>query len=140
LTGALETDARPSRPEFPAAWKSQPNAMFNAGDPKPERLPWGPPKWTREQTYDEDLAKFLGDLACGGDVPEAQTRGLASRALDPASDASSRLWPKLFASRVTGPDCLPAKGLPEDMRRMLERLAARSGPSKAPEASAPGSS
>ncbi len=51
-----------------------------------------------------------------------------------------RLWPKLFAARVTGPDCPPAKGLPEDMRRQLEQLAARSGPSKAAEATAPGPS
>jgi hypothetical protein len=116
--------------------------MFNAGDPKPEPFSWGKPTWATEQAYDDDLAKYLGDLACGGDVPEAQTRGLALRALYLArpSEEPDRLWPRFFAARVTGRDCPPAKELPEDMRRALEQLAAQVGSSKLPEALAPGSS
>jgi uncharacterized protein YjbI with pentapeptide repeats len=111
LTKTLGTGDRPSRPEFPAIWQSQPNVMFNAGDPKPEPFPWGKPTWT-EQTYDEALAKFLGELACGSEVSEAQTRGLAWRALELNSPFSfgnepGRLWPKLFAATVLGPDCPP---------------------------------
>jgi uncharacterized protein YjbI with pentapeptide repeats len=150
LTKALETDNRPSRPEFPATWRSQPNIMFNAGapepesfpwDPEPESFPWGAPKWATEDAYDESLAQFLGNLACGRDVPETHTRGLASRALDPLLPdiEPDRLWPKLFAVRVLGPDCPPAKGLPDDTRRRLEQLAAKPGPPKVPEATAPGS-
>jgi uncharacterized protein YjbI with pentapeptide repeats len=151
-TKALGTDDRPSRPDFPDEWRSQSNVMFNCDGPPRERIdqcdpaplpfPWGLRKWATEQAYDRDLADFLGDLACRGDVPEAQTRGLALRSLNlagPSSDERDRLWPKLFAARVSGPDCPPAKELPEDMRRQLEQLAARSGPSKAPRAIAPGS-
>jgi uncharacterized protein YjbI with pentapeptide repeats len=131
LTNALEAEARPSRPEFPVAWQSEPNVMFDAVDPEPEPFSWGPRKWVTEQAYDEELADFVGDLGCGGDVPEAQTRGLASRALATSADPV-RPWPKLFAARVIGPDCPPAERLPEDMRRQLEQLAAKPGPSKAP--------
>jgi hypothetical protein len=139
LTQALKTDGRPSRPEFPAIWQSQPNVMFDAGDPNPEPFPWGKPTWT-EQTYDETLAKFLGDLACSRNAPEAQIRGIAYRALYflvPWVD-SDRLWRKLFAARVLGPDCPPAKGLREETHRQLEQLAAQSALSKTPEATAPG--
>ena len=99
--------------------------MFEPGDPEPEPFDWGPRKWATEEAYDEDLAKFLGDLACGSDVPEAQTRGLARRALDLRT--SGRVRPPLaqaLAARLIGPDCPPAKGLPDDMRRQLEELAA----------------
>jgi uncharacterized protein YjbI with pentapeptide repeats len=91
-----------------------------------------------EQAYEEELAKFLGDLACRDHIPEAQTRGLAARALD-RLDEPNRLWPILFAVRVTGPDCPPAKGLSQDQRFELEVLAAESRPSKAAETIAPGS-
>jgi hypothetical protein len=111
--------------------RSEQNVMFEPGDPEPEPLDWGPPKWPTEQAYDEDLAKFLGDLACGRDVSEAQTRGLARRALVTAGFDKSikgepdRVWLWLFAARLIGPDCPPAKGLPEDMRHQLEQLAAK---------------
>jgi hypothetical protein len=77
------------------------------------------------------LAKFLGDLACDRDVPEAQANGLARRALDTGRPQifwrgePDRFWPGLFATRIIGPDCPPAKGLPDNLRRLLERLAAR---------------
>ena len=102
--------------------------MFEAGDPQPEPFEWGNRKWATERAYDEDLAKLLGELACGRDVAEAQTRGLAPRALEGARAQGSeadRLWPRLFAARVIGTDCPPAEGLPGDVRRRLEELAAQ---------------
>ena len=123
--GALRDDDRPARPEFPHEWQSQPNVMFEPGDPEPEPYEWGPRKWATEQAYDEDLAKFLGDLACGREVPEAQTRGLARRALAGGNGLiDSPLLGERLAARLTGPDCPPAKGLPDDLRRQLEQLAA----------------
>jgi uncharacterized protein YjbI with pentapeptide repeats len=134
LTAALSTGDRPPRPDFPEAWGSDPNVMFTCDGPPRERIdhcdpvplpfPWGRAKWFSEHEYDRDLAEFLGDLACGRDVPEAQTRGLANRAVW-IGRAPDRLWPRIFAARVTGPDCPPAAGLPEDMRRNLEELAAQ---------------
>ena len=64
---------------------------------------------------------FLGELACGPDV--AETQGLAWRALGPES--RDRLFAQLLAARLIGPDCPPAKELPEDMHRRLEELAGR---------------
>jgi hypothetical protein len=120
--------------------------MFNTGDPRPEPFPWGQPTWATQQAYDKALAKLLGDLACSRGAPEAQTRSLASRAVYSLEaqtpgllwgavyiNEPERLWPKLFAARAAGPDCPPAKGLPEDTRKELEELAAQSGLSKAPE-------
>jgi hypothetical protein len=98
--------------------------MFETGDPRAGPFARGEPKWATERAYDEDLAKFLGDLACGRDGPEPHTRGLAQRALRTVGDEPSRVWPALFAARVIGPDCPPAQGLPDHMRRQLEELAA----------------
>jgi hypothetical protein len=119
--------AAPERSAFPGQWRSEPNVMFETADPRPEPFEWGERKWTTERAYDEDLAAFLGDLACGRDVADAQTRGLVRRALEPAQQegAPDRLWHKLFAARVIGTDCPPAAELPQDMRRQLEQLAAR---------------
>jgi hypothetical protein len=113
--------------------------MFETGDPQPEPFTWGRPNWNTERAYDRDLAAFLGDLACSRDAPEAQTRGLARRALEPAGKGEhDRLWPKLFAARVIGPDCSPAEGLPDDVRRQLEQLAAQTDAAAAsPEVSPP---
>ena len=111
--------------EFPEQWRSQPNVMFEAGDPQPEPFAWGERQWTTERAYDEDLGKLLGELACGRDVAEG---GLAPRALEgarPQGSEADRLWPRLFAARVIGTDCPPAEGLPGDMRRRLEELAAQ---------------
>jgi uncharacterized protein YjbI with pentapeptide repeats len=133
MTWRLRDDDRPGVPEFPEAWRRQVDLMFDR-PPTPDS--WGNPKWATEQAYDKDLAGFLGVLACGGNVPEAQARGLARRALD--HDNRDRLFAALLAAHLTGSDCPPAKGLPDDMRRQLEQLAGKSGPSKAPEAIAPG--
>jgi uncharacterized protein YjbI with pentapeptide repeats len=125
LSAMLRTENSP-RSEFPEQWRSEPNVMFETGDPQPEPFAWGEPKWATERAYDEDLAKLLGELACGRDVAEAQIRGLARRALEPARSQGSeadRLWPRLFAARVIGADCPPAKVLPDNVRIQLEQLA-----------------
>jgi uncharacterized protein YjbI with pentapeptide repeats len=127
LTAMLRTEDSPGS-ELPEQWRFEPDVMFETGDPQPESFAWGRPTWDTERAYDEDLAAFLGDLACGPDVAEAQIRGLARRALEPArpqEGAPDRVWPRLFAPRVIGPDCPPAEGLPGDMRRRLEELAAQ---------------
>ena len=116
LTRALRSEERSPRPEFPDEWQSKPNVMFSAGDPEFEPFRWGQPNWVTEEAYDTDLATFLGDLACAADVPEAQTRGLAMR----ATWNSYRLFAWRLAARLIGPDCPPAKGLPDDMRLRLE--------------------
>jgi uncharacterized protein YjbI with pentapeptide repeats len=104
MNEALITGDRPPLPD-PKAW-------FERGDPEPEPLEWSRLKWDRPEEYDKDLAEFLGDLACGRDVLEAQTRGLAWRAFRTTREEPQRIWPRLFADRVTGPDCPPAAGLP----------------------------
>jgi hypothetical protein len=89
--------------------------MFEPGDPAPRAFDWGPRKWATEKAYDKDLAKLLGELACGRDVAEAQTRGLARRALQPVRwprGAPDRLWPRLFAARVIGPTARRRRGCP----------------------------
>jgi uncharacterized protein YjbI with pentapeptide repeats len=116
---------------LPERWRSEPNVMFETGDPRAEPFAWGRRKWDDEQAYDEDLAAFLGDLACGSDAPAAQTRGLARRALElarPEGGEPDRPWPRLFAARVVGPDCPRAEILPDDLRRQLEQLAAQGDP------------
>jgi uncharacterized protein YjbI with pentapeptide repeats len=128
LTAMLRTEKHSPGSDFPEQWRSEPNVMFETGDPQPEPFPWGRPSWHTERAYDEDLAAFLGDLACGRDAPAAQTRGLVRRALEPARPQAGehdRLWPRLFAARVIDTDCSPAEGLPADLHRQLEQLAAQ---------------
>jgi hypothetical protein len=137
LTRRLRTDNRSSRPDLPHGWRSEPNVMFEPGDPEPEPFDWGPRKWPTAPAYDKDLAAFLGDLACAADVPEAQTRGLAYRALRTPDAETSRVWPVLFAARVIGTDCPPAKGLPDEMRRQLEQLATQDEAGAVPPESTP---
>lgn len=132
LNYALRSAQRPAKSNFPEEWRSEPNVMFDPTDFESEPLGWGPAKWATESAYDEDLAVFLGDLACGRDVVEAQTRGLADRALETGGAETSRVWPVLFAARVIGTNCPPAKGLHEDMRRQLEQLAVRGDATAAP--------
>jgi uncharacterized protein YjbI with pentapeptide repeats len=127
LSAMLQIENSPGS-EFPEQWRSEPNVMFEPGDPQPEPFAWGDRQWTTEPAYDEELGQLLGELACGPDVAEAQIRGLARRALEPArpqAGAPDRLWPRLFAARVVGPDCPPAAGLPDNMRHQLEELAAQ---------------
>jgi uncharacterized protein YjbI with pentapeptide repeats len=121
LNEVLRTEKRPARPNFPEKWRSEPNVMFDQSDPAPEPFEWGTPSWATQNAYDKDLATFLGDLACASDVDEALTRGLARRAIY----SEDRMWRTLFAARLIGPDCPPAKGLPDRMRSELEALAAR---------------
>jgi uncharacterized protein YjbI with pentapeptide repeats len=125
------------RPEFLEERQLAPNAIFSAGYPFPAPADWGRHNWATEEAYDEDLATFLGDLACGRDVPEAQAQGLARRALLTFDFEPKRVWPALFAKQVTGPNCPPAKGLAEDMRRQLEQLAAQGDAAAASPQAAP---
>ena len=145
LNVALRTGKLRPGPEFPEEWRWEPNVIFDQNDPEPKPFECGPPRWATEQAYDVELAKSLGELACVPNVPEAQTGGLARRALEATmepmngrehmvgrllglerpSDDPDRLWRRLFAARVIGPDCPPAKGLPDDMRHQLEQLAAQ---------------
>ena len=131
LNAGLRTAERPPRPHFPEEWRSEPTVMFSAGDPDPEPFNWGSSKLTTERTYDEALAKFLGDLACSRDAPEAQVRGLARRALEAArlqDGEPDRVWPRLFAARVIGADCPPAgAGRPHAPPVRTARSAGRCG-------------
>jgi hypothetical protein len=140
LSAMLQAGSAPGS-EFPEPWRSAPNVMFEPGDPEPEPFAWGERRWATERAYDEELAAFLGDLACGREVAQAQTRGLARRALEPArppEGAAERLWPRLFAARVTVADCPPAEALPGDMRRRLDELAAQgNGAVASPQAAPP---
>jgi hypothetical protein len=138
LSAMLQAGSAPGS-GFPEQWRSAPNVMFEPGDPQPQTFTWGRPTWDTGPAYDEDLAAFLGDLACGRDAPEAQIRGLVRRALEPARPQGEpdRVWPRLFAARVIGADCPPAEGLPENLRRQLEELAARGDPAAALPETAP---
>jgi uncharacterized protein YjbI with pentapeptide repeats len=129
LTRALRSEERSPRPEFPDEWQSKPNVMFSAGDPEFEPFRWGQPSWVTEEAYDTNLATLLGRLACAAYVPEAQTRGLATRALWDYE----RLYARRLTARLIGPDCPPAKSLPDDMRRRLQELAAPPEAAAAPE-------
>ena len=114
LSAMLQIENSPGS-GFPEPWRSEPNVMFETGDPRPEPFAWGRPNWDTERAYDEDLAAFLGDLACNRDAPEAQVRGLARRALEAArlqDGEPDRVWPRLFAARVIGADCSLAGGWP----------------------------
>ena len=75
LSAMLQIGNSPG-PEFPAQWRSEPNVLFEAGDPQPEPFAWGAPRWATERAYDEDLAS------------------LARR---------SRLWPRRGRSADPGP-------------------------------------
>ena len=137
LSTMLQIENSPGS-EFPEQWRSEPNVMFETGDPQPEPFAWGDRQWTTEPAYDEELGKLLGELACGPDVAAAQIRGLVRRALGPArpqEGAPDRLWPRVFAARVIAADCAPAEGLPGNMRHQLEELAAQGSAAVAPRAS-----
>ena len=136
LTTALRTGDNPARPYFSVEWQSRPNVMFQFGDPAPEPFSWGQRKWVTEVAYDRDLAEFLVALACRRDETpglsighDAQTQGLALRAIQAEP---GRVWPALFAKKITGRDCPPAKGLPDDVRHQLEELAAQPNAAAAP--------
>jgi hypothetical protein len=138
LSAMLQSGSAPVS-GFAEQWRAAPDVMFEAGDPEPEPFAWGERRWATERAYDEDLAAFLGDLACGRDAPETQLHGLARRALEPArpQGGPERVWPRLFAARIVGADCPPAEGLPENLRRQLQELAARSDQAAALQETAP---
>ena len=67
----------------------------------------------------------------------AASPGVRSSLRDHQEGAPDRLWPRLFAARVIGADCPPAEGLPGDMRRRLEELAAQGDAAVAPPQASP---
>jgi hypothetical protein len=119
---ALRRDERPDHPE----WASTPEVMFEASDLLAEALDWADPM--PEEEYDQELAWFLGDLACGEEGNEHVARGIAQRALNEPD--------RLFAKQLAGPTYRPRMhacgGLPEDVRSNLERLVKRPATKPAP--------
>lgn len=122
LRAVLRDGDRPAVPHFPEAWGTAPTVMFDLDDPLPRRLGWGERPWKTVEEYDKDLAAFLGNLACGTTPPVAH--GLALRALVTDPNEPDRRFPARLAARLTGDDCPPAAGLPDDLRKELEKLAA----------------
>lgn len=131
LRAALVADDRPETPRFPDAWRSAPNVMLDPAGPLPQALGWGARVWATDDAYDEELAEFLGELACGDNATTYVARGLAERVW---SD-SNRLYAKQLAARLTGDNCPPAAELPDDMRANLEQLAAGAPPAESAEQS-----
>jgi uncharacterized protein YjbI with pentapeptide repeats len=126
LRAALRDDDRPEVPRFPDEWRSASKAMFDSRDSLPQRLGWGASSWETIDDYDQDLAAFLGELACGADATTHVAQGIAERA---RSD-SIRLYAKHLAARLTGDDCPTGAELPEDLRAGLKELAVELGTTK----------
>jgi hypothetical protein len=119
LRAGLRNNDRPETPRFPKAWRSAPNVVFDPGDPLPQQLGWGTRVWATLDAYDDDLAAFLGELACGAHATVHIAKGLAERTLS----NRNRLYAKHLAARLIGDDCPTAAGLPEGMRPELKELA-----------------
>ena len=104
--------------------------MFDAHDVVPQQLGWGARVWATVEDYDEDLASFLGELACGDNATVDMAHGLARRVLQEQEaswwlDAAERVYARRLAARLSGDDCAPAEGLPEEVQKRLQELAAR---------------
>jgi uncharacterized protein YjbI with pentapeptide repeats len=135
VTKQLEAALRDDRPDLPS-WQGQPNVIFHGSDPVPRALAWAAPRMT-EAAYDEKLATFLGNLACGDHGSPAQ--GLARRAVNgarPEFGEPDRLLYQRLARRLTSddPEACSAAGLAEHWRSRLEELAARLDPPPAGQA------
>jgi hypothetical protein len=139
LTLGLKAADRPSRPDLSEKWRSTPNVLFEPGDPAPEPFDWGPPKWTSVrgyavedfteewpflEDYEEDLAAYLGTLACSGRhddlMSQARVQWVARRVINGLMSRSSD---GRLAARLIAHDCTPAKALPEATRRSLAVIA-----------------
>jgi hypothetical protein len=123
LRRALRGDDRPEVPPFPKAWRFAPNVMFDPGDPLRQRLGWDSRVWATDKAYDDDLARFLGELACLENDAVHVAQGLARRAL--SGGDVNRLYAQRLAARLIGDDCPPAADLSDDVRNQLRQLAAR---------------
>jgi uncharacterized protein YjbI with pentapeptide repeats len=121
LQDTLRDDDRPDVPHFPDEWRSRPNVMFESDGPHQQQFGWGPPRWGTEAAYDEALADFLGELACGDTATVHVAQGLTRR----ARWDRERLYARRLAGRLLGDDCPPAADLPDELRHQLEELAAR---------------
>ncbi len=81
-----------------------------------------------EEDYDEKLAIFLGNLACGDDRTTALAQGIAWRAVHELVSVYRPGFSQRLAQRLTPDDpkdCPPAAELPEDLRARLKTLAER---------------
>ena len=108
--------------------------MFSTTDPIAELLAWNAPSMNSGD-YDEKLAEFLGDLACGEEASPALALGLVRRTLLWAEVAfeNDRLLYQRLVQRLTPDDtvsCPPAAKLPEDVRARLNEVGGRSNPAK----------
>jgi uncharacterized protein YjbI with pentapeptide repeats len=137
LESALRDDDRPELP----SWQGQPNVMFEESDPIRRALGWSAPT-TTEVDYDEKLAAFLGDLACGDDEVDAIALGIA---VGRAVNEENRLLSQLVAQRLMSDEpepCPAAAALPEYLRAQLEEIADRPewppSDQAEPEAASPG--
>jgi hypothetical protein len=122
LTAMLQVENPPAS-EFPEQWRSEPNVMFEAGDPQPEPFAWGERQWTTERAYDEDLGKFLGELACGPDVAEGSNLPGRRRASPIAfgRGSSPRASLASTARRPTGCPATCAAGWKNSQRKATRR-------------------
>jgi uncharacterized protein YjbI with pentapeptide repeats len=132
LSHALKSDRRSDVPAFPEVWRSSPDIMFDADEPPAVKLGWSAPQWETPEDYDAELALFLGDLACDQFATTHVGRRFAQSILEPNPfEPSPPLLARLLASRFAGDDCPPAAEWPDDLRRRLKQLAARSGAGEA---------
>jgi hypothetical protein len=101
--------------------------MFQPGDPLAEALGWGAIELETADTYETNLASFLGDLACGEGTTVHVARRLADGILGAGYWAPVPLSSSKLATRLIDDDCPPAVALSGDVRRQLKELAERSG-------------
>ena len=113
LTAALRTEERSRRPEFPGGMAiGAERDVLGLAIPSPSRSTGAGPSGPRNRPTMTDLATFLGDLACGRDVPEAQTRGLARRALSTALGEPRPPWPGSSPRASSAPTARRPRGCP----------------------------
>ena len=105
--------------------------MFEEDDLLPRMLHWGEPTMTAKE-YDEKLAAFLGDLACGVSATEPLAVGIAQRVYDELARSDMGFVARRaefvegLAARLTDRACVAGQALPDWMRIALEQVAAAS--------------
>ena len=123
LENALRLDDRFAIPY----WHSQPKAMFHSDDEIPRKQGWSPSEWRTTNEYDEELAKFLGDLACSKETSAEVAVMLAERiSFHWNTEHDRELFVRRIADRLTTDPsgaCGPGLKLPGDIRNQLELLA-----------------
>jgi uncharacterized protein YjbI with pentapeptide repeats len=104
-----------------ATLRSEDSTPVPAKDAFPQALGWAD---TRDavpspEQYEEQLADFLGDLACGDGASPFLARVPAWRAID----EPTRPFARRLAMRLTADRCTGAQALSVDLRMSLRRLA-----------------